>query len=71
VEKTEALKSMKVLIDRYDSIPWRPDLREDEKIENSEYPELEKKVAEIQAKLNEIPKKVNRVYYRRGEGDSE
>jgi chromosome segregation ATPase len=65
-EKNENLAKMKDLIAKYDTIPWRPDLSPEEKIENSEYPTLEKRVAEIQSRMNEIPPMVNRIYYRRG-----
>ena len=66
-DKTNLLNRMKALMEKYDTIPWRADLRDDEKIENSEYPALEAKVAVIQTRLNEIPPLVNRIYYRRGE----
>lgn len=50
----------------YDSIPWRSDLRPDEKLEyDQEFRELARKRTEISERLSEIPKEINKVYYRR------
>lgn len=54
------------IMSNYDSIPWRPDLADDEKLENDqEFKELARKRGEIADRLSEIPKEINKVYYRR------
>jgi chromosome segregation ATPase len=66
--KSDLMTEMKALTDQYNAIPWRPDLTPEEKIENSEYPELEAKLFEATSRLSEIPGELNRVYYRRTAG---
>lgn len=54
------------LIKYYGDIPWRPDLSDDEKLENDqEFKELIKQRKLIEGRLSSIPKEINKVYYRR------
>ena len=64
-DKKTLIGRMNRLQEKYNAIPWRPDLLPEEKIENSEFDSLAAKVAVIQERLNVIPKDANRVYYRR------
>lgn len=53
------------LREKFDAIPWRPDLEWHEKIESTDYAQ---KVAErhsINERLAEIEKTANKIYYRR------
>lgn len=54
------------LIKHYDSIPWTPDLADDEKLENDqEVKGLIQQRRLIEGRLESIPKEINKVYYRR------
>jgi chromosome segregation ATPase len=54
------------LIKHYESIPWSPDLADDQKLENDqEFRELITQRKLIAGRLESIPKEINKVYYRR------
>jgi hypothetical protein len=53
------------LVEKYNAIPWRPDMPWEEKIESSEYPKMIGYRDSLTEHLAELEKGLNRVYYRR------
>jgi hypothetical protein len=63
--KAKNVKDMNDLIEHYNQFEWTPTMPEEHKISNSRFDEISANTSEINARIAEIPKEINRVYYRR------
>jgi multidrug resistance efflux pump len=64
-KKTANVAEMQRLMEHYNQFPWTPDMPEEHKISNSNFDEISAETSEINARILEIPKEINKVYYRR------
>lgn len=64
-QDAETLKKIREIQDLYDHFEWTPNMPNHQKIEYSEYPDLVRKRRTLEARMTEIPKEINKIYYRR------
>lgn len=62
---TKVQEEILELVEKYNAIPWRPDMPWEDKIDSSEYPKMVGYRDSLMEQLAELEKDLNRVYYRR------
>lgn len=64
-KKAPLVDEMNRLLSHFNAIEWRADLPYEDTIASSNFSELSEEVSRIDVRIREIPKEVNKVYYRR------
>lgn len=64
-KKAPMVDEMNRLLSHFNAIEWQSDLPFEDTIASSNFSELSEEVSRIDARIREIPKEVNKVYYRR------